>query len=31
MNGLRIELAGGLDRVLEPGDALLLLPGFSGG
>jgi len=31
LNGQTIELAGGLDRVLEPGDALLLLPGFSGG
>lgn len=31
VNGQTIELAGGLDRRLEPGDALLLLPGFSGG
>src|SRR5690349_23727668 len=31
LNGQTIELAGGLDRALEPGDALLLLPGFSGG
>jgi molybdopterin converting factor small subunit len=31
LNGQTIELAGGLDRTLEPGDALLLLPGFSGG
>jgi molybdopterin converting factor small subunit len=31
LNGQTIELAGGLDRVLEPGDQLLLLPGFSGG
>jgi molybdopterin converting factor small subunit len=31
LNGQTIELAGGLDRPLEPGDALLLLPGFSGG
>lgn len=31
LNGQTIELAGGLDRRLEPGDELLLLPGFSGG
>ena len=31
LNGRTIELAGGLDRPLEPGDELLLLPGFSGG
>jgi molybdopterin converting factor small subunit len=31
LNGQTIELAGGLDRTLEPGDQLLLLPGFSGG
>jgi len=31
LNGRVIELAGGLDRKLEPGDELLLLPGFSGG
>jgi molybdopterin converting factor small subunit len=31
LNGQTIELAGGLDRVLEPGDKLLLLPGFAGG
>jgi molybdopterin converting factor small subunit len=31
VNGQTIELAGGLDRRLEPGDELLLLPGFSGG
>jgi molybdopterin converting factor small subunit len=31
VNGRVIELAGGLDRKLEPGDELLLLPGFSGG
>jgi len=31
LNGQTIELAGGLDRRLEPGDHLLLLPGFSGG
>ena len=31
LNGQTIELAGGLDRKLEPGDQLLLLPGFSGG
>ena len=31
LNGQTIELAGGLDRRLEPGDQLLLLPGFSGG
>lgn len=31
VNGRVVELAGGLDRALEPGDELLLLPGFSGG
>jgi molybdopterin converting factor small subunit len=31
LNGQTIELAGGLGRRLEAGDALLLLPGFSGG
>lgn len=31
LNGQTIELAGGLDRPLEPGDQLLLLPGFAGG
>jgi molybdopterin converting factor small subunit len=31
LNGQTIELVGGLDRVLEAGDQLLLLPGFSGG
>jgi molybdopterin converting factor small subunit len=31
LNGQTIELAGGLGRRLEPGDQLLLLPGFSGG
>ena len=31
LNGQTIELAGGLDRKLEAGDQLLLLPGFSGG
>jgi molybdopterin converting factor small subunit len=31
LNGQTIELAGGLDRRLEPDDELLLLPGFSGG
>jgi molybdopterin converting factor small subunit len=31
LNGQTIELAGGLDRCLEPGDRLLLLPGFAGG
>jgi molybdopterin converting factor small subunit len=31
VNGRVVELAGGLDRKLEPGDELLLLPGFSGG
>jgi molybdopterin converting factor small subunit len=31
LNGQTIELAGGLDRRLEPGDQLLLLPGFAGG
>ncbi|MFN0072605.1 MAG: MoaD/ThiS family protein [Chloroflexota bacterium] len=31
VNGRVVELAGGLDRTLEPGDELLLLPGFSGG
>jgi len=31
LNGQTIELAGGLDRRLESGDHLLLLPGFSGG
>jgi molybdopterin converting factor small subunit len=31
VNGRVVELAGGLDRGLEPGDELLLLPGFSGG
>jgi molybdopterin converting factor small subunit len=31
VNGQTIELAGGLGRRLEPGDQLLLLPGFSGG
>jgi molybdopterin converting factor small subunit len=31
VNGRVVELAGGLDRELEPGDELLLLPGFSGG
>ena len=31
LNGQTIELVGGLDRQLAPGDQLLLLPGFSGG
>ena len=31
INGRVVELAGGLDRELGPGDELLLLPGFSGG
>ena len=31
LNGQTIELVGGLDRALEPGDQLLLLPGFAGG
>jgi molybdopterin converting factor small subunit len=31
LNGQTIELAGGLDRELESGDQLLLLPGFAGG
>ena len=31
INGRVVELAGGLDRKLAPGDQLLLLPGFSGG
>ena len=31
LNGQMIDLAGGLDRTLEPGDQLLLLPGFAGG
>jgi len=31
LNGRVIELAGGLDTHLQPGDHLLLLPGFSGG
>jgi molybdopterin converting factor small subunit len=31
LNGQTIELAGGLERRLDPGDQLLLLPGFSGG
>ena len=31
INGRVIELAGGLDRELQQGDELLLLPGFSGG
>jgi molybdopterin converting factor small subunit len=31
VNGRVVELAGGLDSRLEPGDHLLLLPGFSGG
>jgi molybdopterin converting factor small subunit len=31
VNGRVIELAGGLDSRLKPGDHLLLLPGFSGG
>jgi molybdopterin converting factor small subunit len=31
LNGQTIELAGGLDRTLVPGDQLLLLPGFAGG
>jgi molybdopterin converting factor small subunit len=31
LNGRTIELAGGLDARLRPGDHLLLLPGFSGG
>ena len=31
VNGRVIELTGGLDRKLEPGDVLLLIPGFSGG
>jgi molybdopterin converting factor small subunit len=31
VNGRVIELAGGLDARLRPGDELLLLPGFSGG
>lgn len=31
VNGRVVELAGGLDRRLQPGDELLLLPGFAGG
>ena len=31
LNGRTIELAGGLGAQLQPGDHLLLLPGFSGG
>lgn len=31
LNGQTIELVGGLDRPLQAGDQLLLLPGFSGG
>jgi molybdopterin converting factor small subunit len=31
VNGRVVELAGGLDARLQPGDHLLLLPGFSGG
>ena len=31
LNGRTIELAGGLSARLQPGDHLLLLPGFSGG
>ena len=31
LNGRTIELAGGLGARLQPGDHLLLLPGFSGG
>jgi molybdopterin converting factor small subunit len=31
VNGRVVELAGGLDIPLKPGDELLLLPGFSGG
>ena len=31
VNGRVVELAGGLDSPLRPGDQLLLLPGFSGG
>jgi molybdopterin converting factor small subunit len=31
VNGRVVELIGGLDAPLRPGDQLLLLPGFSGG
>jgi molybdopterin converting factor small subunit len=31
VNGRVVELVGGLDSPLHPGDHLLLLPGFSGG
>ncbi|MFN8526178.1 MAG: MoaD/ThiS family protein [Chloroflexota bacterium] len=31
VNGRVVELIGGLDARLNPGDELLLLPGFSGG
>lgn len=31
VNGRVVELAGGLDAPLRPGDHLVLLPGFSGG
>lgn len=31
VNGRVVELIGGLDAKLQPGDHLLLLPGFSGG
>lgn len=31
VNGRLVDLAGGLDARLQPGDQLTLLPGFSGG
>jgi len=31
LNGRYLELAGGLDTRLKPGDTIRLMPGFSGG
>ena len=31
LNGRFVELSGGLDTELKPGDTLRLMPGFSGG
>ena len=31
LNGTMLELAGGLDAKLEPGDTIQVMPGFSGG
>lgn len=31
VNGLFLEVSGGLDRALQPGDVLVFLPAFAGG